>query len=231
MCRREGAPRARVDAAWPARPAQLARMHAAKAATPRCVIKSAINEENTMTSRYVIIALAFSLSLLGGCTSSSADSTSATQTASKDAPPALAKAWSKAKAGENPSTQCAVLKGSLMAAAHNGSSNARDWMAQCNFDIPVAYFNALLDEVDAGDRTCHQFMTSMATQLSALTMSVDGLHNAMDRGSAGDSDAASQAMTGAVTSASSVGAKGKVKAALSRRAIATCPIMKMYMKS
>lgn len=182
-----------------------------------------------MMSKHVTIALAFSLSLLGGCSVSSTDSAAAAQTTSKTSNTALASAWSKAKAGESPATDCARVKGSLI---NDDSAAAGVAVAQCNFDIPVAYFNTLLDGVDAGDRTCNQFMTTMATQLSALTMSVGGLKRALDNNGAGSADsAATAALSGALTGGSAASAKDKVKAALSRRAIAACPVMKMYMES
>lgn len=182
-----------------------------------------------MMPKHITIALAFSLSMLAACTTSSSDTTAATQTASKTSNSALANAWSKAKAGENPSTECAKVKGSLINDDSNAAGTA---VAQCNFDIPVSYFNTLLDEVDAGKLSCVKFMTTMSTQLSALTMSVGGLKRAVQTHSTGSAEGtAAGAVNDALTGDASVNAKDKVKAALSRRAIATCPVMKMYMES
>lgn len=128
-----------------------------------------------MIARYATIALALALSLglLGACSASSdSDSNGATSTQSEEANTALAEAWAKARAGKNPTSDCADVKGNLLT---DESPAARAAVAQCNFDIPVRYFNTLLDQVDAGTLECTNFMVAMSTQLSTMTMSTEGL--------------------------------------------------------
>lgn len=177
------------------------------------------------------IVLLASLGLLSACgASSSTDGAVAASSAASPITTSLDNAWAKAKAGENPSTTCAKVKGYAIS---NDSSSARAALAQCNFDIPVRYFNALLDDVDTGKLSCAKFMTTMSTQLSALTLSVGGLKQAARKRShdASASADASTMLNAVLTSDSAMSAKDQVKAALAPRAIAACPIMKAYMTS
>ncbi len=181
-----------------------------------------------MLPKHIAIALLLSLGLLSACTTSSSDDAATAKTESTTANTELENAWAKAKAGENPAMACAKVKGSLII---DESDDARKAVAQCNYDIPVKYFNVLLDQVDAGSMTCNKFMTSMATQLSSLTMSVGGLKRAAQ---AQGSDSASvkagaiDALSTAATSDDTVSASDKIKLALAERAVAACPMMKMY---
>lgn len=174
------------------------------------------------------IAIALLLSLLSACTTSSSDDAATAKTESTTANSELDNAWAKAKAGENPAMACAKVKGSLII---DESDAARKAVAQCNYDIPVKYFNVLLDQVDAGSMACNKFMTSMATQLNSLTMSVGGLKRAVQAQGSNSANAdagAIDALSTAATSNDTLSASDKVKSALAPRAVAACPVMKMY---
>lgn len=183
-----------------------------------------------MLPRHIAIALILSLSLgvLSACTASSPDEADTAKTESTTANSELDSAWAKARAGENPSTACAKVKGSLIT---DESDAARKAVAQCNYDIPVKYFTVLLDQVDAGSLDCNKFMRSVATQLSSLTMSVGGLKRAAQTQGSNSANAeagATDAISTAVTSDETLSASDRVKAALAPRAVAACPVTKMY---
>ncbi len=178
-----------------------------------------------MFTRFTITILpVLALALLGACSSSSGDA--AAKTESKPANSALEKAWSKARAGENPANACAVVKGSLLTDESEAARKATD---QCNYDIPVKYFNVLLDQVDAGSLTCSQFMVRMSTQLRSMTMSMGGLKQAARKSANGEdsTESATGTITSAVTSDNTQSAREKVKAALSERATTVCPDLEM----
>jgi len=84
------------------------------------------------------------------------------------------RAWEKAIAGEVPTYACAGLKGRTMSEKEPSAAALRALLA-CNVDIPVRYFETYLDQVEAGEKTCMNFMTEMMTQLPAMTMSTDAL--------------------------------------------------------
>ena len=54
--------------------------------------------------------------------------------------------------------------------AGTGDSDAFRALFACNVDIPARYFNAYLDKVETGEKTCQDFMTHFMTRLSAMTM-------------------------------------------------------------
>lgn len=181
-----------------------------------------------MFPRHVAITLLLSLGLLSACTESSSNEAAAVKTDSTTANSKLDNAWTDAKAGKSPATACAKVKGSLIT---DESDAAHKAVAQCNYDIPVKYFNVLLDQVEAGSMTCNKFMTSIATQLSALTMSVGGLKRAVQAsGSDSNQTKANVAdiLGTAATSDDTVSASDRIKSALAPRAVAVCPITKMY---
>ncbi len=180
--------------------------------------------------KFLGIAALVSLGLLSACNSStSGDESRASADAPTSTQTALESAWAKARAGENPSEDCTAVKARTISSDAPGVAKAA---AECNYDIPLAYFNAILDDIEAGSKTCKQFRTSVMTQLTAMTMSVGGLKGITESSQNGGADAgaASGAMRGAVTGDASQSAKERVKAALAERASATCPVMAMYFK-
>lgn len=178
--------------------------------------------------KHIAIAALISLGLLTACNgSASNDGSSAATDSSSSTQSALESAWTKARAGENPTRDCTVVKARTISSDDPAVAKAA---AECNYDIPVAYFNAMLDDVEAGTDTCKTFRTSFMTQLSAMTMSLGGLKQAANksRNGAADTSAASEAITGALTGDASKSAKDRVKAAMAERASAACPVMTMY---
>lgn len=128
---------------------------------------------------------------LGTCSGSSAGDAAAAESPSSppsDAPQvgepyqrSIDAAWEKAKAGENPTYSCAGLKGMTMGSKEPKSAEAAvRALFACNVDIPVRYFNAYLDKVEAGDHTCMDFMSHFVTQISAMTMSTDSFQSLFD---------------------------------------------------
>ena len=69
----------------------------------------------------------------------------------------------------------------------------------CNVDIPVRYFETYLDMVEAGEKTCMDYMREITTQLSAMTLSTDTLWEMVESvEESGDEDAqaaATEALT------------------------------------
>ena len=140
------------------------------------------------------------------------------------------RAWTKAVAGENPSSACAALKGRVIGSKDESESALRALLA-CNVDIPVRYFESYLDMVEAGDKTCMDYMTEMMTQLSAMTMSTDAIWRVLEKMEAsGDAEAqavATEALTEvAMDATADKGAndpKRIVKQRLADRTNETCP--------
>lgn len=98
------------------------------------------------------------------------------------------RAWKQAVEGKNPSSSCAGIKGRAM-----GSTDAAAFRAlyACNVDIPARYYETYLDQVEAGEKTCQDFMVEMMTQLPAMTMSTDAMQGVIDSMAAsGDNEAA-----------------------------------------
>ena len=76
-------------------------------------------------------------------------------------------AWEKAGEGKNPSSSCAALKGRI---AGTGETDAFKALFACNVDIPTRYFDAYLDKVEAGEKTCQEFMLDFMMGLTAMTV-------------------------------------------------------------
>lgn len=170
-------------------------------------------------SRLALLIACFSLLCACGAASSSGDDGAG----SGDSPmaAALTQAWSHAKSGKNPSNDCARVKGYALRAADSASAAA---LAQCNFDIPVHYFNALLDAVDAGQRECRSFITALATQLPAMTLSLRGLAKASAKAGQDQADTVAKTLGTALGHNDSTQARQRIKDSLRERAIASCPI-------
>lgn len=93
--------------------------------------------------------------------------------------------WEEALAGETPAFACAGLKGRVMATGEAPDAAASEALFACNVLLPVRYFETFLEQVDAGEKTCHDFMMAMSTQLSAMTLSIESVEamaGAMDEG-------------------------------------------------
>jgi hypothetical protein len=88
--------------------------------------------------------------------------------------------WEEAAAGETPAYACAGLKGRLVGTGKTADPAALEALYACNVLLPVRYFETLLEGVEAGDKTCHDFMMAMTTQLSAMTISVDSIEGMAD---------------------------------------------------
>ena len=69
----------------------------------------------------------------------------------------------------------------------------------CNVDIPARYFETYLDQVEAGEKACQDFMVEMMTQLPAMTMSTEAMQGVIDSMAAsGDTEAALTEALGSV---------------------------------
>ena len=64
-------------------------------------------------------------------------------------------AWKEAVEGHNPTATCAGLKGRVMGTQDSSAFRA---LFACNVDIPVRYFETYLDSVEAGEKTCQNFI-------------------------------------------------------------------------
>jgi len=103
------------------------------------------------------------------------------------------RAWSEAVAGEVPSNSCAGVKGRVIGSKDRSEAALRALFA-CNVDIPVRYFETYLDQVQAGDHTCRDFMMHFVTQISAMTMSMESMENLFNSvAEAGETDPMSEA--------------------------------------
>lgn len=106
------------------------------------------------------------------------------------------RAWQEAAEGKNPSSTCAAVKGRTMGSTDPSAFRA---LFACNVDIPTRYFETYLDQVEAGKKTCRDFMMEFMTKLSALTMSTDSLQQMADSmASSGDADSAVTEALGSV---------------------------------
>lgn len=111
--------------------------------------------------------------------------------------------WEKAVAGENPAFACAALKGRVIGTHKGDDPAAREALFACNVLLPVRYFDSVLDQVDAGDKSCQDLMMTMMTQLPAMTMSMGSLQKMADAAEQGQDakEAAAEAVAGAVDAA------------------------------
>jgi hypothetical protein len=100
-------------------------------------------------------------------------------------------AWTKAMAGENPSHDCARVKG--MIAGTKSSADSQKALQACNVEIPARFFLTRLDEVERGERTCEAFMMEVFTQLPAMTMDIGGLERIVERGGSSEKEASGDA--------------------------------------
>lgn len=136
------------------------------------------------------------------------------------------RAWEKAVEGSDPSGTCAGVKGRAMNAEETESFRA---LFACNVDIPVRYFETYLDQVEAGEKTCQNYMVEMMTKLPALTMSTDALQEMADSVAAtGDSEGAVSSALGpaaeeAMTEDGLEDPKRLVKNRLEERTRELCP--------
>ena len=136
------------------------------------------------------------------------------------------RAWEKAVEGRNPMTSCAMLKGKVMGAT---SPEAFQALFVCNVDIPVRYFGTYLDQVEAGEKTCYNFLREISTQLSAMTASTDSLQKMADSMSADGenpeavTNALGDAAQEAMTETGLEDPKRLVKNRLAERIRALCP--------
>lgn len=139
------------------------------------------------------------------------------------------KAWAKAMAGESPANTCAGIKGRTMHSMDDPV--AQRALLACGLDIPVRYFDTVLDQVEAGEKTCIDYMTEMATQLTAMTISTDTLRKVAESLPEGDDAAAQEGAAEVLTSAAEEGMTEKgpddpkrlIKDRLAERTRAICP--------
>ena len=64
----------------------------------------------------------------------------------------------------------------------------------CGLEIPVRYYDAYLDQVESGQKTCMDYMVEMATKLTALTISTNVLKAAAENLPTDDAEAAASAL-------------------------------------
>ncbi len=134
-------------------------------------------------------------------------------------------AWRKAVAGENPAATCAAVKGRASVAPAGSATRA---LAACNVDIPVRYFLTVIEQVEAGEKSCQNLMVAVTTQLSAMTASADALgETARQRagadGGAGAARSAGAILTKEAASRGSTDAREAIKERLRDRVTAVCP--------
>ena len=87
--------------------------------------------------------------------------------------------WEEAVAGETPAYACAGLKGRVMA-AEAVDAEAKEALFACNVLLPARYFETFLERIEGGEKSCADLMMAMATQLSAMTISVDSIQGIAD---------------------------------------------------
>jgi hypothetical protein len=140
------------------------------------------------------------------------------------------RAWGLAVTGEKPTNTCAAVKGRVVGKKDRSTEALRALLA-CNVDIPVRYFESYLDKVEAGEKTCINYMMEMTTQLPAMTMSTDVLgemvESIKESGDAEAQAAATEALTDVTMDATAdKGAndpKRIIKNRLTERTQAVCP--------
>lgn len=81
------------------------------------------------------------------------------------------RAWLAALEGESPAAVCAGLKGRTV--GQEKTPGVARALFVCNVDIPARYYLTILDRVEAGEKTCHDFMIAMATRLRSMTISTE----------------------------------------------------------
>lgn len=108
------------------------------------------------------------------------------------------KAWGLAVAGEKPTNTCAAVKGRVIGKKDRSEAALRALLA-CNVEIPVRYFETYLDKVEAGEKTCINYMMEMTTQLPAMTMSTDTIWEMLESMEASGDEEAQAVATEALT--------------------------------
>jgi len=140
------------------------------------------------------------------------------------------RAWGLAVTGEKPTNTCAAVKGRVVGKKDRSTEALRALLA-CNVDIPVRYFESYLDKVEAGEKTCMNYMMEMTTQLPAMTMSTDVLGEMVDS-IEGSGDEQAQAVAAEVLNDAAIDAtadkgvidpKRIIKNRLTERTQAVCP--------
>lgn len=140
------------------------------------------------------------------------------------------KAWELAVTGDKPSNTCAAVKGRVIGKKDRSEAALRALLA-CNVEIPVRYFETYLDKVEAGEKTCINYMMEMTTQLPAMTMSTDTIWEILESmGASGDEEVqavATEALTDVAMDATADkdanDPKRIVKNRLTDRTQAICP--------
>ena len=160
------------------------------------------------------------------------DAATASATTGTDAPRVeeayqerIDEAWREAVAGENPAAACAGVKARATAAPAGSAARS---LEACNVDIPVRYFLAYVDRVEAGEQTCTNLMTEFITKLPSMTMSMEGFRDLGRQGGEMDSSQAVAAVGAVIAgaAASGGGANGPrqvVKERLRARVTEVCP--------
>lgn len=137
--------------------------------------------------------------------------------------------WEKAVEGETPAYACAGLKGRVIGTGTAAEPEALEALFACNVLLPVRYFETLLDSVEAGERSCTDFLREMSTQLPAMTLSVDdveGMMAAFEEDGSGevDREAMGEALADAATMERGLEAPGPlIKERLADRVREVCP--------
>lgn len=109
-------------------------------------------------------------------------------------------AWKEAESGVNPAMTCAGVKGRAVAFPKNVAAQRAAYV--CGVDIPVRYFQTFLDQIEAGEKTCPDFMMAMATELGSMTITTDSIRNMAESMTAeGRDDEAQAAATEALDAA------------------------------
>ncbi|HEX2251803.1 MAG TPA: hypothetical protein VHQ65_00885 [Thermoanaerobaculia bacterium] len=135
--------------------------------------------------------------------------------------------WQEAVAGESPAYACAGLKGRVMGTGETADAEALEALFACNVLLPVRYFETYLEQVEAGEKTCVDLVREMATQLSAMTLSVEsiqGMADAMaDSPEAGAAETLVAVLDGATLEQGLTDPERLIKDRLEDRVRAVCP--------
>lgn len=180
----------------------------------------------TASNRTTAIACVLSVVLGTSIALSAADERSAPPEVGERYQSSITTAWDEAGQGQDPSMTCARVKGRV---AGTKDSQAFRALFACNVDIPVRYFNAYLDDVAAGERSCQDLMREVMTKLPAMTMSADmviEMANDVEQGDDPEAaivDALGDSATGATEDGELKHPKRLVKDRIAERTTELCP--------
>ena len=97
------------------------------------------------------------------------------------------KAWKEVSEGKSPSRVCSGLKGGVHSRVQYQDPDglvekATRAIQVCEYEIPLRYFEAYMDQVTGGTKTCTDFMRHFETEMTAVGIRLGSIEKVKPRG-------------------------------------------------